>query len=361
MSSKRRASTSGNRDAEKLAKKMKSQSDDVTQALKSASLPSEAKAMLLQGVPHSLTTFADERHSYQKSMVQMASESLSGVENTLVANVVAAKQKVDSFDQHQMEMAIPQQARANAPLIGTAASKWADTISAKMTLQQAGGPLKAALKEQKAGDADYNAAAAKSEKLNAAKAQLESMKAEVPSKQAVAKLQSHLREFDVEEALLGSLGGVLCRPASEQGDFEAMTLGQLNDKLAVKTQETAAGLAQLEPGKAQRAAAVAAAQGVHDAAKEKLDNANAALKAAESAVKDGEQALKTAEKSLHNFAGALKSAESHLKQEEGALAAFRSGPLEAFKFLESCNTPPPPPEPEPVAEPEDPSAAAPEA
>jgi len=249
-----------------------------------------------------------------------------------------------------MEMAIPQQARALVPLKSAVAAKWADTISAKTALQQAGVPLKAALKQQKAGDADYNAMAAKAEKLNGIKATLETMQAEVPSAKAVANLRGDLRDFDVDETLLGSLSGVLCKPSSERGDFDAMTLGQLNDKLAAKSQETSAGLAQLEPGKAERGASVSAAQGKHDAAKEKLDNANTALKDAEKAVKDGEHALKTAEKDLQNFSGALKNAQDTLKHEEKALAEFRSGPLEAFKFLEACNAPPPPPEPEPVPE-----------
>merc|ERR1712232_257646 len=100
-----------------------------------------------------------------------------------------------------------------------------------MQLQQASNVLKATVKQQKSGDAEYNSKATEIEDFNEVKGRIEKAKEDVPSKRALTILSKDLRASGIEEMLAESLHGVLGKPSSERSEFDNMTLGQLNDKL----------------------------------------------------------------------------------------------------------------------------------
>lgn len=105
------------------------------------------------------------------------------------------------------------------------------------------------------------------------------------------------------------------------------------------------------PGKVSRASVALNAQAAHEAAKWKLQNSNAVLKAAQAELSDAQKALSQAKKTLHGHLPELQKLQQDYDAAVRRRAAFQGGPMAAFQFLRSRTTEVPVPTyPDPPAE-----------
>lgn len=343
----KRKSSAGGEPA--LKRQMLEDSKAVAAAVKKAALPPGVIHLLSEAVPPCLSTFADQRHRYQESVVEMVGQALGGIEEAFQTAVTEASTGLDSLDRAQLQTQIVEQAKTRAAAKTAEAQKEATVVEASLKFRLADEALKAKIKEQKAGDSEYNAVDAKKAKVADAIEKFAAAKAAAASKKAVASLESALKAVDVDASLLGVLPNVIAKEPAERGEFDGVMLSNLDSELAKKLETIEAELAPLAPAKEGRASEVAAAQAAYDAAKEARDAAKAEFKDATAAVHDADKSLKAAEEDEKDFANTLKAAKSKKEEAEKELSKFREGPLACFTTLKVQTTPPPPP-PEPEKE-----------
>jgi len=139
--------------------------------------------------------------------------------------------------------------------------------------------------------------------------------------------------FHVEESLVPAIPAVLSKEPSARGSFDTMAATQLEDQANKALQGFGATTKSREAVKAERAAAVAAAEEALTAARYAqrvgagtFTTADEEWKAAEAAVEAAKQALKSLVPERMRRLRALQRA-------QGALEAFRLGPLAAFREL----------------------------
>jgi len=327
-------------------KKMRSGSKTVARALTNANLPADTKKMLKQAVKLSLSTFADERHQYQSNIVKMAGDALTEFESHLNSSVVAAKEKVTSIDVLALQMAMQQQAHARAAAKSAYASNEAVFVEAKMKFNSADDAYKVAMKEHKAGYSEYTASAAHNERFAALMGRIDAIKCEASSKKVVSKLEGESKAFGLDTSLIANFLNVFTKPPAERGEFDTMTMTNLDSELVEKAKSMEARLAELEPANVSREEAVAGVLYTYETSKGQLDAAKAALKEAEVAVGISEKTLQAADGDIKNFAKHKKQAQDEHVAAEKALADFQNGPQTVFKELAQMNKPLRAPEPE---------------
>lgn len=327
-----------------LKKQMAEESKAVAAAVKRAELPSGVLHLLSEATPPCLSTFADQRHRYQESVVDMVGQALSGIEVTLQTAVSEASAALDSLDRAKLQSQIIAEAQKRAAAKAVEASKEATVVEATLKFRLADETLKAKIKDQKAGDGEYNTVDAEKAKVEGAIKKVEATSAAAASKKDIHSLESALKAVDMDASLLGVLPNVLHKAPEERGDFDKVTLSNLDSELAKKLEAIEAELAPLAPAKTERANEVAAAQAAFDAAKEARDAAKAAQKDASVAVAAASKSLEAAEVAEHKFAHTLKEAKISKEDAEKELVKFREGPLGFFSKLKAQTTPPPEPE-----------------
>merc|ERR1712139_349782 len=94
------------------------------------------------------------------------------------------------------------------------------------------------------------------------------MKAEALVKRSATKATTDLTSLGVDASLLATLNGVITKPVEERGEFDALTLSNLDAELAEKGKAVNAKLSELEPAKVQRDAVGKAAHQACDLAHE---------------------------------------------------------------------------------------------
>jgi len=341
---KRRSSAGGE---PALKRQMLEDSKVVAAAVKqNKSLPTAVQSLLSEASQPCLSTYADQRHRYQEEVVDMVAQALSGVEVTLQAAVTEATAGLDALDRAQLQAQIIEEAHKRAAAKGTDAQKEATVVETSLKYRLAEETLKLKLKEQKAGDADYNAVDAKKAMFQDAIAKVEAAKAAVTIRKEMHALEAALKACSVDASLIAVLPNVLMKEPAARGEFDAVMMQNLDGALAESFAAVEAELKPLEPAKATRASEVAAAQAAYDAAKEARDAAKEEHKKSSAAVAAADNSLKAAEGAEKHFAETFKTAETKKKSAEQELGKFQEGPLATFSKLKDQKTPPPPPEPE---------------
>merc|ERR1719162_998536 len=269
----------------------------------------------------------------------MAEKAFTEIEAKLQAAVSAAQERVESCDESKLQDAFMRSAQVLAHWKSTAANCEADNLEAKMKFQKANEKEKSLLMESTTGEFEHSDASRTKDTVDGLLLAAEKMKAEQFTKRDATKVTTDLKSFGVDASLLATLHGVITKPVEERGEFDALTLSNLDSELAEKRKVIDANLSELEPARVQREAGVAVTQAACDAARGHLDAAKVALAEAESGMQSGEMTLRAAEAELKGFVKNLKTAQDMLKAAEKKLADFQNGALQNFRALESHHNP----------------------
>merc|ERR1719199_1105278 len=103
-----------------------------------------------------------------------------------------------------------------------------------MKLPKASERLKSVQKEALADDLEHAEASRAKEKLDGILQAVEQMKAEAVVKKVATKTIKDLTSFGVDASLLATLHGVITKPVEERGEFDALTLSNLDAEIAEK-------------------------------------------------------------------------------------------------------------------------------
>lgn len=316
----------------------------VIAALKDADIPLDAKKMLSQALKLSLTVYADERHESQQSIVEMAQEAFAGIEKRLEAAVADAHVNITSIDEEKLQALVAHHARERANIKGIAASAEAALVQATINAKKAQEALSVALTRQKAEDTEFNELASQKVKFDQTFERLALMKNSENNSRDIGRLTTDLKAYGVDTSIAATLHSVLTKKPTERGEFDHVTLANLDAELASRAKAVDAQLNILSPGKEERSAAAAHAQASRDAAKEQVEVAKVALHDANKNVANCENVLANAEDTLGSIAKNVRLAQGTLKKREERLAHFQSGPLQTFRDLASGNRPVPEPQ-----------------
>eukprot|EP00747_Dinoflagellata_sp_TGD_P114250 gnl/TRDRNA2_/TRDRNA2_171891_c0_seq5.p1 gnl/TRDRNA2_/TRDRNA2_171891_c0~~gnl/TRDRNA2_/TRDRNA2_171891_c0_seq5.p1 ORF type:complete len:389 (+),score=151.34 gnl/TRDRNA2_/TRDRNA2_171891_c0_seq5:70-1167(+) len=350
--------------SEAAAKKAKigKQCSSISEAIESAeTLPASVATMLAGLVKGAVSEYKDQRHPFQAKFVEMMKTALAGIQESYQKAIDEEQAKVSGAEAEQArrQAALEAATQLTEAKKGSAKEKKDALAAAVAAKKAADDALKEAEKAQKTGDADLAATATKKEKLEQLKSETYApLKEGTADGKNAGKLVSILqKEFGFDKTMLNTLPPALAKPAAERGHFDGLVLTQFEEECGKRLAEFSETLAQGEPAKAARAAAVTAAEAALAASAEKLTAASAEKTAADTEEKEAEKVLKEAAKHVKDFAKDFSAATSALEEATGAMTTFLEGAMAAFTELSERETPPP--EPEVPAE-EAPAPAAPE-
>lgn len=332
------------------AKKAKADSrlEAVEAALKQvATLPESARLMLLVSLPNSLAVAADERHDVQHAVVKMISEVIQGVEEGLEAAVAEEESKVASVEGSKAELeaeALGAEAAVALAKEEVAARKELLAVSV-VAKQESQAKFVEKQKAQKAGDVALDEAGSKKAAIDNVldtnlKVILEGdWTVNWPDDEYKA-LMVVVDKSSVDSSLLAALPAVCKKTAAERRTFDKMVLDHVEKHLVSTVAELAKLMEDGAAAKAERAAAVEAAQQDVDAATDANVRAAADFKAVEEASKAAAAAAKRAATALASYEHELKKATAALDEKVAVLESFRLYNKANFELLRDRVTKP---------------------
>jgi len=325
---------------------------EVAKALADAELPAPVVKTLKLAAPFALSTYADERHPNQTSIIGMIEDALKGIQASLQKDVDEAQALVSDKGGEKVarEKALSKAGKELMDSKVAAAGAEYEVYEATQTHKKAVDALKEVVKTQKTGDKAYVKLAKEKETFESLKAKILGMKETKCSSKEALSVEAELKSFGVDESLADSLHLVLVKDPSERSEFDGTIMAKLDDELGAATVKFDGKLSAEEPGRKAREDATTAARSTSDSAKEKLTTLEGTLKAAEGTVTKCEKALSAAEDALKSYPSDMASADSDLANVKETLQSFL-GTMQKFMELKDRKTPPPPqPEPEVPAE-----------
>jgi len=368
ISSPQRQAKSPVRQAKKAKKdpaadKLNEQLAEVVATLKQAELSGQVGKMLSAVVPLSLGEFSEQRHPFQKRVVDGIASVLGEIEAALKSDVAEKKSTRD-----QATAGKPEREKEAADGEVKLNSKIAEVQSAKVALAGKAMAFRAARTalaesdEAKVVDGRMSRdAETKKADFEAALENLTALKTAPPGdaegRKKSNELMAQLKKHKFEESMMIALPAALAKAPEARGQFDAMVIGQLETEMAKNISEQSKILADAIPGQERCAAAIKAAQATLDTARgeqrvaaqffdnlsKEQDSCTEASAAAQKAVRDIVASLKKLDKALHNA--------------EVEVEIFEQGPLETFKELSERVAPPQAAEEEEAAVPMDESTA----
>jgi len=319
-------------------------------AIKASSLPNHVKEMLAASVASCLRTYKQDRHEYQKKLLEMVAEVLEGVKASHSATLEAANGKIVGSD-------LEQEGRQTA--FADAQSKLQDLRAEhdeKRTshtvdiegVKTATAQKKLSLVDQASGDKASDEAAAKKSKLESAFSAevFGTFKEKAGSSPAIKNFVKVCLESGFEKALMETVLAVFQKAPEERGTFGNVVVEQVESQFTQQMESFTQALDAATGAKADRAAAVASAEESLQAAVEKRSASAASLEAAGASVKDAKTSLVAAQKALDDIVPELRQARTDTDSVAAALKALESGPLVDFAELLEHAPPPPAPIPE---------------
>lgn len=303
------------------------------------------KQMLLHTLSCTVGTPEADRHPFNARFVAM-------IEQILAAEFTRLNQDVASKEAAFAELS-PAKATREAALEekkGVTAEKAEALKAAKEavagiaeTVKESAAALSAAKKSQSLGDQEVDGISAS--KAEVLKIQEESLRpllagtsagdekaAQVKTVLAVGKVRSTL-EFD--PSLMNTAAEVLKRDAAERGGFDATCLEQLTAAFTTALAKLDEEIAVHAPGKAERAAAVEAAEAANKAALESQADLKEKLAAAKDAKAAADAEQKEAAKSLQDFMPELKTCGDSLDAAKKKVKEFGEVSQTAFTELKT--------------------------
>jgi len=192
--------------------------------------------------------------------------------------------------------------------------------------------------EQKAGDADFEAAAEKKAQLESAVAGIYTplkegtIEAGQVSKKA-GMFVSLGKKLGLDASLLTSLPNVLTKSPGDRGGFDTVVLEQAEAEISKCRDALVNTLDNGEPAKKERAAKVEVAVAKLAEAAEAERTCKASLEAAKVDQKESEAAQKAATKAVQMFGPEMKKVAASFETAKASLETLKAGPLKAFEDL----------------------------
>jgi len=322
--------------------------------LKAQSFPGPVLEMLNTSLPDSLGAPKEERHPFQEQVIQMVEEVLKSLESGIQDKIAACQTKLDEANDEKEKRTKAEEAAAielvqRSEALDAAKAALSDSSA---TLGVAKGALATSQAEQKAGDAEVDAAASKRERILSTVAEtftpLKDGTAEAGKvKDKAAAFVKLGKELAFDASLLNSLPIVLSKTPSEHGVFDTMALKQVDAELEQRTEALDEMIANGEPSKKERAAKVeAAAQAAAEAGNAEMA-CKAKVEAAQKEKKEAVEGQKAANKAIQHFEPEMRQVALDLESAKAELEELKEGPLASFKeLLERTAIPPPAPAPE---------------
>jgi hypothetical protein len=308
------------------------------------SLPDSCRAMLIAMLPDSLTVPADTRDANQTRLVAMVREVMELVRVKKQEAVGAEEQRVSEVaaSKEGLVASASQAEAASAAAVEFSTTKKAQAAEAEKLLNSKNEMLKTALEAQNTGDAALETAESECSKLqtaiDGALRQLcsgDEWDAASASGHCQALMALIKNISTTDDSLLQSVPASFKKAPAERGDFDKMVIEQvektLKDRLAQLTSTLEAGSA----GKAERAAAVEAAQGEVETAKSARMDTTESLSNAMAAQQEAAGALKEAQTKVKKFEPELKKTQAARDEKQVMLDIFQDGNMKAFAELES--------------------------
>lgn len=221
--------------------------------------------------------------------------------------------------------------------------------------EEASDALKAANKEERAADKELQRHVAKKAHLENTLAHEFAMLKDGDShsaegKKAVAKVVALGKECGLGGTILLTLPLASKKLAVARSEFEGMVFTQLQSSIEGQIHLAAQHVAEAEPIKAAKDAAVAGAKQRHDDAKAAEAAADAALEASQTAVKEANKEVHRADHHMRHIWEDMRHACDAQDKLASDLKNLRENIWSAFMALKEKEPEPEPVEPEPVVE-----------
>jgi len=314
----------------------------------STDLPTDVRQMLVDMVqvfPHH-GGLLHVQSKYLDTLVGVVGDALSNIEKGVLQEISEAEAKSSGGDQEKVtrEAAVSEAEKRLSELGEIVKTRKAELVEESRAYTQAKEALTVAQAAQVAGDAEVHAAAEKLEVLKGALTEsVEPLKdgsldAANATKKA-AELAKLLGKFNIDESMRTAIPTAFAKEPTVRGSFDEMVVQQVSQVVAERIKELEALIENAAPAKAERAAAVVAAQASADASKDKQVEAASALRASQSEEKEAEGVLTTKRTSLNDLWPEIKQSTDALDSANARLTSLRDGGLAGWQEL--CTPPPP--------------------
>jgi len=326
---------------------MRSEFDAVTEALqKSSDLTPVCLEMLVGMLPKSLGVLEDERHPYQREVVNMVQDALWGIEHEYKKDIEDKQNVLDEILQEKDGFT---KAQENVEKVleekQSVHNSKKDVHSEKVA---AHGEKEAAFKElqkvHKACGAAVEALVAKRDKCASvvtetlAKVNGESWDAK-ESKKLASTLIGLGRELGFEESLLSGLGPATEKKPEDRGTFHVAALKHYEEQLQKQIEAQEASLPGLETPAAQALAALQDAEAALQAAHEEVQTALEATNVAHAEVKEHDAVVAVKRKETKDVNPRLRKAQRETENAEAELEAFQECYMRPFEELRDRQSP----------------------
>jgi len=316
----------------------------IAEALQSADLPFMIKEMLVAVMPNALAIGKDQRHSYQKQMVETIGNTLDGVEAGIQKRLAEADRQLKEAE------AIPEKLKQEQGLAQEAATAQLELLLEKkkalvqtaMTFREAKRSLAEARDAESARCRKGKQFLEDCGSLTVAKTRFEPLKngtlEPAQSIQETAHLMKSLPgKLELGETLSAALPTALATPMLERSSFTAMVVHQFEELLMSQIKDLKQRCDAEEASKEGFAAAVLAAEKVLESAAAHQMEAADAFTMENDALRVKRQMVKDKAQAMHDSKPLIRTCASALAEMQVELDMFHSGPLEAFGKLH-CGT-----------------------
>jgi len=290
------------------------------------------------------------RHDYQKSVIDMVSEALVGIQAALTQSVKDADAIVTGADalKQQRDAALESAKATVTALEAALVEKKAKLDVDKHSMVAAVAALKEAETAQTQGDLDLTQAAGKKEKMETGvKDALDPLKENGGDKKCLKDLEKLAKVFDMDGSLVAAVHRSLSKVVASRSHFDGVAVHEMEAACSKIIADLDHVLKTGEPAKLEREAKVTGAKATQEAACAQHDASATTVSEADAALKQSKIDVKAAEKGVSNFLSEIHTAANDLDKKKTALSDFQNGPLADFAYLRD---PPPPVVEEPVVE-----------
>jgi len=329
------------------AEKLNQQVEEVVKALHQAEVSGAVSKMLSAIAPLSLGEFSEQRHPFQKRVVEGLGRLLNEVEAALNKEVTdkrSTRDEAASVKPLREKEAADAEEKLNAKMAEVQSAKVA--LAGKAMAFRAARTALAEAEEAKIIDGkNAQDAEKKKAEFNTALENLTALKetasADAEGKKRTNELMASLKKHKFEESMMIALPAALAKTPEARGQFDSVVIGQVEGELQKKIAEQDQILADAAPGQEKCIAAINEAKQSLDAARGEQRVAAQFFDNLSKEQNECSEASATAQKAVRDSASLLKKLEKTLHNAEVEVQIFEQGPRETFKQLCERSAPAP--------------------